>query len=245
METILFIVEGAKAESKVIDNIKQFFLSDKIVIKILYGTSIYHLYKKISEDEDFDIVEILREMSSKNREILKGIKRRYITSIFLFFDQDSHTTNASEKALGELIKFFDNEMERGQLYVSYPMVEALRDIDNLDEKYEESLCLWNIENNLKYKAHASNKIRDVSFLSVYEEYDDNIWEILNRYNWLKGNFLINDLFDLPDYNKLIGFTQEVIYEKQCRRKENIVVLSAFPFFIANYLKKEKIINMLR
>lgn len=246
METILVIVEGERAESQIIDNLKQVFINDKVIIKILYGTSVYHLYKKITEkDDDFDIIEILREMSPKNREVLIGIKRRHITSIFLFFDQDSHNSNASEKALEELIDFFDNDMEKGKLYISYPMVEALRDMDNLEENYNEKQIFWNIENNKSYKKYASEKIKEISFLSIYKNYDSDIWKIINRYNWKKANFLINDIFSLPDYKKILSFNQRLIYNKQHKLNKNIIVLSAFPFFLAEYLKEEKIIEMLK
>lgn len=252
METILFIVEGAKEESKIVESIKRIFLGDKIVIKILYGTSVYKLYEKIREDEDFDILEILREMSAVNKEILNGVKRRDVTSVFLFFDQDCHATNASEEKLAKLINFFNNETENGKLYISYPMAEALRTIDNLEERYLQEQCFWNTVNNTQYKRYVSELTREISHISVYVNYDIKIWKILNRYNWRKANLLINNDFSLPDYKKLLGFNQSVIYEKQCKMMKiknenngkNIVILSAFPFFISEYLKVENIQEML-
>lgn len=253
METILIIIEGEKAEPPIIDNIKKIFLRDKIIIKILYGTSIYHLYKMIKKDEDVDIIEILREMSNKNKNILKNINRRYVSSIFLFFDQDSHASNSSEIKLKELLEYFDNENDRGKLYISYPMVEALRDIEDLECKSInlDNSC-WNIINNKNYKSHASNKIRKISFLSVYENYTVDIWNIINKFNWRKANLLINKKTLLPSYDELIEFTQEKIYLEQLKlmnslEKENIkniIVLSAFPFFIANYLRRELIEKMI-
>lgn len=253
METILIIIEGEKAEPPIIDNIKKLFLRDKIIIKILYGTSIYHLYKKIKEDEDIDIIEILREISNKNRIILENINRRYVSSIFLFFDQDSHASNSSEIKLKELLEYFDNENDRGKLYISYPMVEALRDIENLEcEVIDSNNSCWNTINNKNYKSYTSNKIKKISFLSVYENYTIDIWNIINKFNWRKCNLLINKKSLLPSYDELIEFTQDKIYVEQLKLmnlsdKENIknvIVLSAFPFFIANYLKRELVEKML-
>ena len=111
MEVILCIVEGVKEEPKIIDSLKNIFLSDKVIVEILYGTSIYHLYSKIKEDEDFEILEILKGMSIKNQDRLKGFKRNQISSIFLFFDQDSYNTNASEIKLETLIHFLIMSMK--------------------------------------------------------------------------------------------------------------------------------------
>lgn len=249
METILLIAEGTKAEPRIIDNLKNIFFNDKIIIKILYGTSIYHLYEKIKEDEDIDIVEILREMSSNNREILKDVQRKSISSIFLFFDHDSHATNADEEKIKKLIEFFNNETDKGKLYISYPMLEALRYIDNLSEVYDEKDSYWPTTQNRFFKQSASNKIRSISHLSTYN-YDLDTWNILNRYNWRKANLLINKTFSLPDYNTLSKFTQNIIHIEQQNLMNNsspdkvIVILSSFSFFISDYFKEEIVVKML-
>lgn len=253
METILIIVEGERAEPPIIDNIKKIFLKETTIIKVLYGTTIYHLYKMIKKDEDIDIIEILREMSNKNRIILKDINRRYVSSIFLFFDQDSHASNSSEIKLKELLEYFDNEYDKGKLYISYPMVEALRDMEDLKCEFVNlgNSC-WNTIKNETYKAYASQKIRQNSFLSKYEDYTKDIWNSINKFNWRKADLLINKKEVLPSYDELIKFTQEKIYLEQLELMEssgkedvkNIIVLSAFPFFIANYLRRELIEAMI-
>lgn len=253
METILIIVEGEKAEPSIVDNIKKIFLKETTIIKILYGTTIYHLYKTIKKDEDVDIIEILREISSKNRDILQNINRRYVSSIFLFFDQDSHASNSSEIKLKELLEYFNNEYDKGKLYISYPMVEALRDMEELKyESIDSTNHYWNIINNKNYKSYASNKIKKISFLSVYKDYTLDIWSNINKFTWRKANFLIHKKTELPSYDDLMEFTQEKIYLEQLKLMnssgneniKNIVVLSAFPFFISNYLRRELIEKMI-
>ncbi|MGY0393837.1 hypothetical protein [Fusobacterium sp.] len=250
MEVILFVVEGAKEEPKIIDSLKNIFLNDKVIIKILYGTSIYHLYSKIREDEDIEILEILREMSTENRKILKNLKRSQISSIFLFFDQDSHNSNASETKLETLINFFDNEYENGKLYISYPMVEALRDIEHLDENNDISLCEWNIDENRVYKKYVADRLIrcKLTRLSIYKDYNDKTWNCINKYNWRKGNFLIRGESILPSYEILSTFSQDVIFKKQLdkiKQNKNIITLSGFSFFVAFYFKKEKIEEMIQ
>lgn len=245
METILIVAEGVKAESEIIDNIKKVFFDNKIIIKILYGTCIYDFYKKkkISGD-DFETIEVLRELSDENKKILKDIKRNQVSSIFLFFDQDSHATNYSKNKLIEMLDFFDDEYEQGKLFISYPMVEAIRDINNLNEIYEKNMCYWNVKENKKYKKYASNIIRSISYISIYENYDINIWKIICRYNWIKANFLINNIFLLPCYDELVNFSQKLIFTKEYILMENskIITLSAFPFFLVYYFNKRFIEN---
>ncbi|WP_294707303.1 hypothetical protein [uncultured Fusobacterium sp.] len=250
MEVILVIAEGAKAESLIIDNLKKVLFNKQVIIKVIFGTSIYTFYqRKKKYGEFFEPVEILREMSEKNREILNGINRRDISSVFLFFDHDIHSSNYSKEALKEMLDFFDNEYENGKLFISYPMVEALRDISNLDEQYNQNECYYEINKYREYKAHASNVIRNISHLSVYANYNFDIWRILSRYNWIKGNLLIDQNFNLPSYDNLNRFSQKLIFDKQYElidKTNKIIILSAFSFFIFYYFKRsfieEKFLN---
>lgn len=112
-----FIVEGEFREPQVIVNIsKRFFNHGNCkLIPLPAGENIYMLWKKLEADDfETDIIEV-----------------------FLFFDYDAHQTNLGnadgQDALKQMLESFDNETENGKLYVSYPMVEALRD-------YEPNVC---------------------------------------------------------------------------------------------------------
>ena len=247
MEVILFIAEGEKAESLIIDNIEKVLFNNQVVIKVIFGTSIYSFYKKKKQyGEFFEPIEILREMSDKNKQILNGISRRDISSIFLFFDHDIHNSNYSKEALEDMLNFFDNEYENGKLFISYPMVEALRDIKNLNEDYNQKDCYYKTTEYKEYKKYASNIIKHISFLSVYKNYNLDIWILLSRYNWIKGNLLINDNFTLPKYSILNTFDQKIIFDKQyelINKTNNVITLSAFTFFISYYFKSSFIKNV--
>ena len=95
--------------------------------------NIYMLWKKLKADDfDTDIIEVLRESNKKIREQLEGLSRDDFSEVFLFFDYDAHQTNLGKSDDGDVINHmlesFDNETENGKLYISYPMVEALREI---------------------------------------------------------------------------------------------------------------------
>ena len=89
------------------------------------------------EETRRDIIEVLRESSKELQKLLEGLSREDFSEVFLFFDYDAHQTNLGnadgQDALKQMLESFDNETENGKLYVSYPMVEALRD-------YEPNVC---------------------------------------------------------------------------------------------------------
>ena len=92
------------------------------------------LWKKLKADDfDTDIIEVLRESNKKIREQLEGLSRDDFSEVFLFFDYDVHQTNLGKAddgdVINQMLESFDNETENGKLYISYPMVEALRDFE--------------------------------------------------------------------------------------------------------------------
>ena len=126
-----FIVEGEAREPLIIDNISKVFFkhANFKIVTLPAGQNIYMLWKKLKED-DFD-TEVLREESEDVAEQLDGLNRDDFSEVFLFFDYDGHQNNIDKNNTEDIIKqmlaSFDNETENGKLYISYPMVEALRD----------------------------------------------------------------------------------------------------------------------
>ena len=128
---ILFIFEGEKSEKQITNNLIQFFLNENSVVTCAYCTTIYKLFAEISEDKYLDTFSLLKEIKA-NKEILKGFNRSDFAEIYMFFDYDGHVTNASDEKLQNLLGFFNEETEKGKLYINYPMVEALKHIEDFD-----------------------------------------------------------------------------------------------------------------
>jgi hypothetical protein len=128
---ILFILEGPKTEKSITDNLTKFFVNENTVITCAYCTTIYKMYTEISEDEYLDTFSLVKDIDA-NKETLKGLKRSDFAQIYMFFDYDGHATNACDKKLNDLLEFFNEETEKGKLYISYPMVEALKHIESFD-----------------------------------------------------------------------------------------------------------------
>lgn len=128
--TILCIFEGAKREPNYFSSLQNHFFAEEAVIQCCYGNDIYHLLSELEQDDDLDIAELIRESTTQplNRVQLEGIERDSIAQVFLFFDMEYHDNDFSIENLESMLLKFNEETEHGKLYISYPMVEALRDV---------------------------------------------------------------------------------------------------------------------
>ncbi len=123
----LFIFEGEHTEDKIVARLEKHFMGKSIAVKCVFGGDIYQLYQRIkNEDFDVDIVSLLKERSEANNKELDGYDNDSFSYIYFFFDYDAHATKADDDKISELIKYFDNETDKGKLFISYPMVEAIR-----------------------------------------------------------------------------------------------------------------------
>ena len=101
------------------------------------------IWKKV--DEDLDTFNLLKERSLLNKEILNEFNRNDFAEIYLFFDYDGHSTLANDSKLESMLRFFNEETFVGKLYISYPMVEALKHIQDEDAfRYVKVLAKKNI-----------------------------------------------------------------------------------------------------
>ena len=244
-EYIAIISEGEKTEKQIINNLQRNFptFSNKIIF-LSYKTNIYKLFKEIERDEDIDIINLLKERQIKANEVredvqeidVSNINSDDISQIYLFFDYDGHDPEYSNEKISQMIEIFNNETENGKLYISYPMVEALKHIkkDNLD-----------INN---YLVEAKTRINYKNLVSLNTDYENLL--TLSKRNWL---FIISEnlkrclfLFELEKsidyaiYNNTIN--QKSIFNKQLDKyilkEEKVLVLSAFPFFLLEYFGEE-------
>lgn len=245
---ILFIVEGNNEERWIMENLKKYFFNnsnENITIKdiiVSYGTVIYGLYKKFLDengeiDFDIDTFAVLKKLDDK----LKDIKKKSIDQIYLIFDYDGHATNAKYDKLLKMLQLFDNELENGKLFVSYPMVEALRHVKE-DIDFKDTLALSSNQSKIdkiesqRYKKEFSKEC-DKCFLH-FNDYTQENWNILISQHCSKANFVINDTFKFP---KNIIEQLEILLkqkEKYIDKENKVAVLSAFPLMLLDYYGSE-------
>lgn len=244
----LFIFEGGKTEDKFVEKLEANFLGERHAIKCVYDAEIYQLYKTIkAEDGFFDIVSLLKDRKAENAEALKEYERDSFAYIYLFFDYDAHSTMADDYKIEEMLTFFNDETENGLLYISYPMVEAMRhfkDIDSfkdltvkckrdkcpyIEDCQEQVSCLAEPH----YKTFSATDSRP-QYTNV-NSYTKQVWQTLIFAHLCKANYLVNDDFTLP--SSLI--CQRTIFAKQLEKHINkrcpeVAVLSAFPLYVLDY-----------
>lgn len=252
-EKTLFIFEGAKTEDKLVEKLEHNFLGDRHAIKCVFDAEIYQLYRAIKDESGLiDIVSLLKERRVENDEILKDYSRDSFAYVYLFFDYDAHSTLADDEKIKEMLSFFNDETNEGMLYISYPMVEAIRHYNDMDSfktltvKCKRKNCPYtddcaDKDDCLKephYKQFATTDSKPQ--LSNVNSYTKFVWQELITAHLCKANFLLNDMFTLP--TSLLS--QENIFSKQlekhiCHRCPKVAVLSAFPLYVLDYFGCDK------
>jgi len=231
-EHILFIFEGGRTEPFIFENLKEYFLEKKESkvtqdIIISYGTVIYSLYKQFFIDdildEDLDLVAILKPMDKNGNTIISGS----VSEIYLFFDYDNHATNADDNKLFKMLELFNNETEKGKLFISYPMVEALQHIKR-DISFKNIVAKCEKAYKREVKANC-----DDEFLH-FNDYSIDIWNYLIKQHIRKANFIVKDRYEYQ--NEIIEQLQifENQKEKYIKKNNKVAVLSSFPLFLLNY-----------
>lgn len=239
----LFVVEGAKREMDIFDNFASVFFNDKsevITLPVPADMNIYMLYDVLKEDNfETDIVEILKEKVQKARKKLKNFTRNSFAEVYLFFDFDAHANNLHNKSnvevLKEMLDVFNNETELGKLYISYPMVEAVRDHDLDDCGVISGSCFRNRTDFGTYKRDSANLVVNndigsydfVKWMTVVCNYIYRSSCLFGKRN-LDREDSIETICPSAIFNKQIA-----IYEKS----ENIFILSCLPEFLLDYSTK--------
>ena len=226
---VLFVFEGERTEEQIITNLQKFFLTENTTVNCVYGAEIYQIYKEISNDNDLDSFNLIKERNIKKNEILKDFTKEDFAEIYMFFDYDGHSTLADDKKLEELLIFFKEETDKGKLYISYPMVESLKHICSYEDFKDLTV---DCKCNIKYKNVVATSA--LSELINFNSYDLAIWKKLISAHLKKVNYILDNLYILPESLN----SQLEIFKKQCEKYINttseVSVLSAFPVFLLDY-----------
>lgn len=241
---ILFVFEGEKAERQITQNlVKCQIIEDDIILYAFCG-DIYQFYKKIKsydfdelDETTYDIFTDLKNLD-ENKE-LKEIKRKEISSIYLFFDYDGHSNYANDDQIVEMLEFFDEETENGKLFISYPMVESIKHIQEI--KIFKNVSV-NCRQNINYKNLVSKNC-DKKYIQI-NKYDNAIWKELITAHLYKMNYIVNDDYSFPTqiYSQLEIFNHQKT--KFIDKNNKVSVLSAFPVFIHDYFGNEQTKNII-
>ena len=224
---ILCIFEGEVREHKYFRSVESNFFENKNILKCSYGNDIFELYKDIEKDSDLDIVELIRESNNipKNKELLSGLERDDINQVYLFFDMECHDDNYSSINLLKMIDFFCEETDNGKLFISYPMIESIRDILEYDNFISHTVDI----NDCKNYKHISSQGRLKDFQDP-RKIDADKWKKLVRLTVIKVNAIVYNSADFPKRCP----EQALLLEKQIKHMKDynaVYIVSSFPVFI--------------
>lgn len=226
---ILCVFEGEKREPKYFESLKVHFFTESDIIYCCYENDIYELFRKLSGDDDLDIVEIVRESSTSAKNILENLSRDDFGQIFLFFDFEFHDDKFSFGSIEKMLFLFSEETEKGKLFVSYPMIEAIRDIPINENSYIDHMVSLDNSRGCNYKnisTMGSSSYIDPRKITFEQ------WCFLIELNLLKANYITTGDRD----NRIAVAEQSDIFNAQKLVIESdgkMYVLSSFSMFVAH------------
>lgn len=237
-EVIVIISEGENTENLIIDNIKKNFAKfsrRREIVFLPFKTCIYELWEVMKKDNfETEILDVLMERDSLIKSKIEEVGKESIYQIFLFFDYDGHACRGKhgDQIIRNLLETFDNETMQGKLYISYPMVEALKDLKKNDNCCRS--CFVPIINNISYKQIVSEntEFQDLTKLKKID------WYHMMHYNLKKANCIVFSSFNTPQYNDYFRYiNQSTIFEGQKTRfirNAKIAVISGFTLFLLDF-----------
>jgi hypothetical protein len=204
-------------------------------------------------DGDVDILAILTERLNRIGDTsLDGIRRSDISETYLFFDYDFHNNQLSLKEINRrvdaMLDMFDEETDKGKLYINYPMIESIRYVKELpDDRYVEYEVSRNDCRYFKRLAREFSFYDSFDFLlfrdgetptkEKYNQVHDS-WEHLKAMNVCKANYIVSGENSMPIQKSDIS--QSKIFRGQLERwvnpGEKVAILNSFPIFIYDYYK---------
>lgn len=241
---IIFIYEGLKAEENLLNNmVRNFFSSstDVSIINCPADGNIYMLWNRLKKDDfETNVVDVLKEMSEKARERLKDFKASDFSEIYLFFDYDGHNDNIPKAycnidVLEEMLGTFNNETELGKLYISYPMLESIKEIDINKKEYGKLFLLLDEIPNYK------RSVCSLEDFNNYRNFDEKHWLIACNAS-RKRACLLATYKSFCTYNYFIqNLGQEKLYFYQKQNYINnghfLCILNSVPLFLLEYYQE--------
>lgn len=140
-KNVLLIVEGAKREPQLMGRLfESFSLADDhqiVPVEINVHDFLDKLFQEYGCDfESIDLKPFVAELLSDKDDAAQLLESSF-TDTLLIFDLDPQDNRLDFKRLELMQDYYCDSTDMGQLYLSYPSVEAYRDFDPL-----KCLSLW-------------------------------------------------------------------------------------------------------
>ena len=178
---------------------------------------------------------MLREEHKELEKQLEGLNRDDFSEVYLFFNYDRNQKNLGESddrdVLEQMLISFDNEKENGKLYISYPMVEALRDFE-AEQCGRKDNCFVRMEELENYKFLSANR----SVYPQFKTYQFEIWREVIEVFSMRISCLMNqaEMISYEQYVESITPLELFYLEENEILGNRVFILSAFPEFLLDY-----------
>ncbi|MCI1734597.1 MAG: hypothetical protein LKM30_02560 [Bacilli bacterium] len=103
---------------------------------VVFGTSIYELYKPLIQEQSFDCLASYLAYKHLFDFPKEARPQDYFSLIYLIFDFDPCYHLFDARKIEALQSYFNDETRNGLLYINFPMVEALFDFSKVQGKYQ-------------------------------------------------------------------------------------------------------------
>ena len=242
---IVIIYEGEKTEKNLFKNISQHFFDNRAEVMILTlpaAGNLYMLWSKLQKDDfETDVISVLKEMNGDISERIKNAEITDFSEVYLFFDYDGHHNNVPQNlgrhdVLSEMLQTFNNETELGKLYISYPMVESIKEISADTQDYETFYL--SLDECRDYK----EKVGGVSDYADFRHITKEMWYIACNASRKRASVIVS-CKEENDYQSFIkNISQEEIYNAQkdkfINENQSIGILNSIPLFLIEYYGEE-------
>ncbi len=225
---ILFLVEGAKTDVRLMQKLLSVYGFDQKYEIISYNTNIYTLYNEMFRDNDpadLDLLQVLKEHEKDPRK--KPLFDQSYSDILLIFDLDPQDPLFTSDKIQRMTEYFVESSDMGKLYLNYPMVEAFYHMHDIpDAHFNEYFATQEELSNGTYKQRVNQENRNrnyTKFAVTKEECNTVIQQNLEKARWL-----CNVPDGIPDEISILS--AELRYWEQ----QMISVLCTCVFYIPEY-----------
>lgn len=225
---ILFLVEGAKTDVRLMQKLLSVYGFDQKYEIVSYNTNIYTLYNEMFRDNDpadLDLLQVLKEHEKDPRK--KPLFDQSYSDILLIFDLDPQDPLFTSDKIQRMTEYFVESSDMGKLYLNYPMVEAFYHMHDIpDAHFNEYFTTQEELSNGTYKQRVNQENRNrnyTKFAVTKEECNTVIQQNLEKARWL-----CNVPDGIPDEISILS--AELRYWEQ----QMISVLCTCVFYIPEY-----------
>lgn len=240
MKNILLIVEGAVTEVKIFQKIAKLYQDSGFAFCFFsYKTNIYQLYRNILEyGKDFvDTIDVLKKTCKTNND--KEILNQKFAYIYLIFDYECQDPSYSNDKILELVDWFDDETDKGLLYLNYPMMESYA-----DHKYFNIYKYFNSYVNKKYLngKYYKNLVLKRGYPKEVEDYNQTDFEKITYLNVKKAYYILTGKktnFSYKEFRSI--FSQFNILSTiiaLVNDTNKVLILNTSIFFLIDYYGKK-------